>query len=85
MASDEVDTMAGLIIERIGYMPDDDEKVSVRAEDYVLTTSHVENGRIRGIHVQLDAERHVETAFDFNEEDSTIYDQLNNLLEEAED
>ncbi|MRJ47375.1 hemolysin family protein [Fundicoccus ignavus] len=85
LASDEVDTMAGLIIERIGYMPDDDEKVSVRAEDYVLTTSHVENGRIRGIHVQLDAERHVETAFDFNEEDSTIYDQLNNLLEEAED
>ena len=82
--SDEVDTMAGIIIELIGYMPDDDEKISVRAQDYVLTTSHVENGRIRGIHVAHDAERTLQTEFDFNDEETTIFDQLN-LNEDDED
>lgn len=82
--SDEVDTMAGLIIERIGYMPDDDEKVSVRAQEYVLTTSHVENGRIRGIHVAHDEAHDLETEFDFSDEDTSIYDQLN-LVEDEED
>lgn len=82
--SDEVDTMAGLIIERIGYMPDDDEKVSVRAQEYVLTTSHVENGRIRGIHVAHDEAHDLETEFDFSDEETSIYDQLN-LVEDEED
>ncbi len=82
--SDEVDTMAGIIIERIGYMPDDDEKVSVRADDYILTTSHVENGRIRGIHVAHDQDRTIHTEFDFSDEESSIYDHLN-LLDPEED
>ena len=73
-----------LIIERIGYMPDDDEKVSVRAQEYVLTTSHVENGRIRGIHVAHDEAHDLETEFDFSDEDTSIYDQLN-LVEDEED
>lgn len=84
LESDEVDTMAGLIIEHIGYMPDDDEKVSVRAQEYVLTTSHVENGRIRGIHVAHDEERALHTEFDFSDEDMSMYDQLN-LIEDEED
>lgn len=82
--SDEVDTMAGIIIERIGYMPDDDEKVSVRADDYILTTSHVENGRIRGIHVAHDQDRTIHTEFDFSDEETSIYDHLN-LLDPEED
>ena len=82
--SDEVDTMAGIIIERIGYMPDDDEKVSVRADDYVLTTSHVENGRIRGIHVAHDQDRAIHTEFDFSDEETSLYDHLN-LLDPEED
>lgn len=84
LESDEVDTMAGLIIEHIGYMPDDDEKVSVRAQDYVLTTSHVENGRIRGIHVAHDEARALNTEYDFSDEDASLYDQLN-LIEDEED
>lgn len=82
--SDEVDTMAGIIIERIGYMPDDDEKVSVRADDYILTTSHVENGRIRGIHVAHDQDRAIHTEFDFSDEETSLYDHLN-LLDPEED
>lgn len=84
LESDEVDTMAGIIIEHIGYMPDDDEKVSVRAQEYVLTTSHVENGRIRGIHVAHDEARALHTEYDFSDEEASLYDQLN-LIEDEED
>ena len=49
--SEEVDTIAGYIIEEIGYFPEDEEKVTIRVKDYLLTTTHVESGRIRGIHV----------------------------------
>ena len=49
--SDEVDTMAGIILEDLGYFPEDDEVVEVRNENVLLTL--VENGRIRRIHVHL--------------------------------
>ncbi|CZQ88811.1 Hypothetical protein Tpal_1053 [Trichococcus palustris] len=52
--SEEVDTIAGYIIEEIGYFPEDEEKVTIRVKDYLLTTTHVESGRIRGIHVTRD-------------------------------
>lgn len=54
LESDEVDTMAGLIIYHLGYVPDDDERITFRANDFVLTTSHIDNGRIRGIHIEVD-------------------------------
>lgn len=50
--SDEVDTIAGYIIETIGYFPEEDERVKVRAGDYILTTVKVENGRIRAIQAE---------------------------------
>lgn len=65
--SEDVDTMGGLMIQCIGYVPDDDEKVSVRINDYVLTTSHIENGRIRGAHVVKDPERTIQAEHDYTE------------------
>ncbi|AZP04068.1 hemolysin family protein [Jeotgalibaca ciconiae] len=52
LSSHEVDTIGGLMIEEIGYFPDDNERVSVRINGYLLTTSRVENGRIHSIHVE---------------------------------
>ena len=51
--SDEVDTMAGIILEDLGYFPEDDEVVEVRNENVLLKPTLVENGRIRRIHVHL--------------------------------
>ena len=51
--SDEVDTMAGIILEELGYFPEDDEVVEVRQENVLLKPTLVENGRIRRIHVHL--------------------------------
>ena len=51
--SDEVDTMAGIILEDLGYFPEDDEVVEVRQENVLLKPTLVENGRIRRIHVHL--------------------------------
>nr|WP_245694815.1 hemolysin family protein [Facklamia miroungae] len=61
--SEEVDTIAGLMIQVIGYVPDDDERISVRMNDYVLTTSNVESGRIRGIQVTHDSAYALETDY----------------------
>lgn len=51
--SDEVDTMAGIILEDLGYFPEDDEVVEVRNDNVLLKPTLVENGRIRRIHVHL--------------------------------
>lgn len=59
LENDEVDTIAGLIIYHLGYVPDDDERIVLRAGDYVITTSHIDNGRIRGIHVEIDDDRKI--------------------------
>ncbi len=61
--SDEVDTVAGFIIHHIGYVPDVDERVSVRVNDYVLTTSDIQNGRIYGVLLNLDEERMIEVDY----------------------
>lgn len=66
LESEEVDTIAGLMIMVIGYVPEDDERVSVRMHDYVLTTSNVENGRIRGIQVIHDPDYSLETEYSLN-------------------
>ena len=80
-----MDTIAGSIIYEIGYVPEDDEKVSVRANEYVLTTSHVENGRIRGVLVQLDPDFTVETLYNLYDEETEAYVPMKEVLEELTD
>lgn len=65
--SEDVETIAGLMIQIIGYVPDDDERLSVRVNDYVLTTTQIENGRIRWVLLTLDAERTLATDFDYQD------------------
>ena len=60
LESDEVDTMAGAIIEKLGYFPDDDEVVKVRFEGYLLQPTEIENDRIRNIHVTKLSEEELE-------------------------
>ena len=60
LESDEVDTMAGAIIEKLGYFPDDDEVVKVRFEGYMLQPTEIENDRIRKIHVTKLSEEELE-------------------------
>ena len=85
LSDEEVDTIAGSIIYEIGYVPEDDEKVSVRANEYVLTTSHVENGRIRGVLVQLDPDLTVETLYNLYDEETEAYVPMKEVLEELTD
>lgn len=85
LSDEEVDTIAGAIIYEIGYVPDDDEKVVVRADEYVLTTAHVENGRIRGIHVFIDPEHQVETEYNLYDEATEAYVPIKEVLEELAD
>lgn len=61
--STEVDTIAGFVIHHIGYVPDTDERVSVRINDYVLTTSEIQNGRIYGVLLNIDEERMIEVDY----------------------
>ncbi|RLK62887.1 HlyC/CorC family transporter [Atopobacter sp. AH10] len=49
--SDEVDTMAGYMLEGLGYFPDEDEPAEVQVGDYSLTPMVMENGRIKKISV----------------------------------
>lgn len=50
--SDESDTIAGYMIEILGFFPDNRAEEVIRIADYDLTTTAVENGRIRGIQVK---------------------------------
>ena len=60
---DEVDTIAGYIIHHIGYVPDVNERVSIRVNDYVLTTSDIQNGRIYSVLLNIDEERMIEVDY----------------------
>ncbi|MBG9988920.1 HlyC/CorC family transporter [Aerococcaceae bacterium DSM 111176] len=64
MEADDVDTIAGLMIYYMGFVPEDDEQVTLRINNYVLKTSLVENGRIRGIHLINDFDWDIEADFD---------------------
>lgn len=59
--SEEVDTIAGYIIEEIGYFPENQELVNVKVGHYLLTTSKVENGRILSVHVKKMSRHSAET------------------------
>ena len=75
LESDEVDTMAGAIIEKLGYFPDDDEVVKVRFEGYLLQPTEIENDRIRKIHVTKLSEEELEhLRAEEGETDETVED-----------
>lgn len=61
--ADDVDTIAGFIIHEIGYVPDTEERVSLRINSYVLTTSEILNGRIYGVLLNIDEERMIEVDY----------------------
>ena len=73
LESDEVDTIAGLIIYHLGYVPDDDENIYLRSNEWVLMTDFIENGRIRGIKVVLDPEYSIDTTYDLTQDLDDVY------------
>ena len=85
LSDEEVDTIAGAIIYEIGYVPDDDERVVVRVGEKVLTTSQVENGRIRGVHVQIDPDFLIETEYNLYDDETEAYVPVKEVMEELTD
>lgn len=73
LESSEVDTIAGLIIYHLGYVPDDEERILLRCNQWVLTTSHIDNGRIRGIHVRKDPDYQLDSSYDLTQDLDEIY------------
>ncbi len=49
--SGDSDTMAGIIIEHLGRFPQDTINESIQVDDYLFTTTDVDDGRIRKIRV----------------------------------
>ena len=49
--SGDSDTMAGIIIEQLGRFPQDTINESIQVDDYLFTTTDVDDGRIRKIKV----------------------------------
>lgn len=83
--SEEVDTIAGLIIYEIGYMPEDDEVVICRANDWILKTVQVENGRIRAIHLVHDVAHEIESEYNLYDEEQVGYSFDDNDDDDDED
>ena len=54
ITSDDSDTIAGVMIEILTHFPDDDSQESVQIDNYRLTTTLVEGGRIREIQVHYE-------------------------------
>ncbi len=79
--SKDVDTIAGFLINYIGYVPADEERVSVRINNYVLTTSEIRNGRIYGVLLNIDEERMIEV--DYITEDNYV-EELSDIVETQE-
>lgn len=74
--SEEFDTIAGLIIEKLGYVPRNNDKVKVRIEDDVIEMDHIENGRIYSLILRPDPN---------HEEKVTLEIQNEEVNEETED
>ncbi|WP_018658949.1 hemolysin family protein [Allofustis seminis] len=60
LSSDEFDTIAGLIIEKLGYVPRSTDNVKIRINDAVIEMDHIENGRIYGLISRPDPEHQIE-------------------------
>lgn len=82
LESDEVDTIAGLIIYNIGYVPDDDERILLRSNDWVLVTHQIEDGRIRGIQVKRDPEYTLDSEYDLTQDPGDVYYDRETILDE---
>lgn len=61
---EEVDTIAGLMMYYMAYVPEDHERVDVRIHDWILRTRLIENGRIREIDLLLDSDHAIEADYD---------------------
>lgn len=73
--SEDVDTIAGVIIQEIGYVPEDNEEIKLRVDDWVMKTVEIESGRIRVIDVLRDPEQTIETAYDLSDKDEGEVDE----------
>lgn len=90
---EEVDTMGGLFLYILNYLPEDEEVVSLRVNDYVLKTLETEDGRIREILVELDEDRDIYADYYLNitdPEESMTHEEFeesmnNEDLEDSED
>jgi len=67
---DDVDTLAGAIIREIGYVPTETEQVALRANDFVIMTTRVENGRIYNVRVTKDENRTIEATYEISEKNN---------------
>lgn len=77
--ADDVDTIAGFIIHHIGYVPTPEERVSLRINDYVLSTSEIQNGRIYAVLLNIDKERMIEVDYTaLDEETVDVTDSTDN-------
>ena len=86
LESDEVDTIAGLMIYHLGYVPENDEQLTFRANRYVLTTDTIENGRIRGIRVELDPLAAIDTDYNLysDVDQERVHQELTREINELE-
>lgn len=86
LESDEVDTIAGLMIYHLGYVPENDEQLTFRANRYVLTTDTIENGRIRGIRVELDPLATIDTDYNLysDVDQERVHQELTREINELE-
>lgn len=85
LPTSEVDTIAGLIIYEIGYIPDDGEQLSIRLNGYILKTQSIEDGRIRSIEVRRDHDYNPEAEYIFKEGSSKEALSYNKKIEYDED
>lgn len=84
---EEVDTMGGLILYVTNYVPEDTEEITVRVNDFILTTTEIEKGRIRKIRVDRDKSREKSTDYYMNiedPEDSWSAEELEELKESSD-
>lgn len=68
--TEDIDTLAGAMIRELGYVPTETERVVIRVNDYVMTTTRVQNGRIYSVRVTYDEEQALESQFEIDTERS---------------
>lgn len=68
----DVDTIAGVVIREIGFVPSSEEKVKIRLNQYILTITKVDNGRIYEIRVIEDSDHHMITDYHIEQEEGQV-------------
>ena len=74
------------MIYHLGYVPENDEQLTFRANRYVLTTDTIENGRIRGIRVELDPLAAIDTDYNLysDVDQERVHQELTREINELE-